>query len=405
MKIAFVAADPWQKARPYLDDLLAKGTDQLAIACAFCTGAGAKILANHASRLRQSDSCLVVSHQPPTDPFALAELNRLVPTRLRVHLGASAPTEQGAKSTSAMMHSKVFYARRGDHCWLWVGSHNLTLYATQGFNCEAGIMLEGAATDPPMVEALRHIKACWNSAVPFSPDLWPEDALNCQKQPTVLIHAEVDQEWREHPLKWFVHLRLGDASLDDRFRQVSMARLFLYERGHLDRGWQHARPIATFAGELTGLRRTPRHPTNPGSGSLFAEATYIIEGATCLRMVERAPMSNLITTEVEVRIDHKVRPDEVWLKQSPAVRLRPNFGPPLAVPVDPDLAGFIQQTAERKPITGFSKKFEIPENSARESDAGTLSERVLETHRAELVFTGQQAVYRHPLIGFAYYRI
>jgi len=39
-------------------------------------------------------------------------------------LGAISPVEISVGA--ALMHSKVFYARAKDECWLWTGSHNLT---------------------------------------------------------------------------------------------------------------------------------------------------------------------------------------------------------------------------------------------------------------------------------------
>ena len=41
------------------------------------------------------------------------------------------------------MHSKVFFARAGEQCRLWTGSHNLTASAMQGVNCEAAVLVEG----------------------------------------------------------------------------------------------------------------------------------------------------------------------------------------------------------------------------------------------------------------------
>ena len=74
MNVEFFAADPDHKARERLDELLTRGVDQLAIACAFCTGAGVELLKRHAQRLKTPGSFVVVSGEPPTDGAALAEL-------------------------------------------------------------------------------------------------------------------------------------------------------------------------------------------------------------------------------------------------------------------------------------------------------------------------------------------
>ena len=50
MKVKFKAANPRQKARPLIDEVLDRGVDQVVIACAFLTGGGAAILKKHAAR-------------------------------------------------------------------------------------------------------------------------------------------------------------------------------------------------------------------------------------------------------------------------------------------------------------------------------------------------------------------
>ncbi len=49
MNVRFVSADPRERARPELDTMLAHGTDQLAIACAFLTPGGVETLNRHAA--------------------------------------------------------------------------------------------------------------------------------------------------------------------------------------------------------------------------------------------------------------------------------------------------------------------------------------------------------------------
>src|SRR5206468_1460240 len=117
MEIEFIAESPRAKARPRLDTILARGLDQLAIACAFCTGAGVQLLTRHASRLALPDSFLVVAAAEPTDYAALGQLHSLIPGKLFVHWGALSPVE--IKVRAALMHSKVFYVRSGRECWLW----------------------------------------------------------------------------------------------------------------------------------------------------------------------------------------------------------------------------------------------------------------------------------------------
>ncbi len=67
MDVEFFADNPRKKARPFLDEILNNGVDQLAIACAFCTRAGIELLMRHTRRLSGPDSFVVVAAAPPTD--------------------------------------------------------------------------------------------------------------------------------------------------------------------------------------------------------------------------------------------------------------------------------------------------------------------------------------------------
>ena len=89
MNVRFVATDPRQKARPLLDELLERGVDQIAIACAFLTDGGAEVLKRHAARLRLSDSFVVVAWEPPTSLQAAQAVHALCPGNFYVHLGGS----------------------------------------------------------------------------------------------------------------------------------------------------------------------------------------------------------------------------------------------------------------------------------------------------------------------------
>src|SRR5262249_29618566 len=152
-----------------LDDILNKGVDQIAIACAFCTAGGVQFLLNHAPRLKSDDSFVVVSWENPTNFAALADLHAAVPGRLFVHFGGKKPEE--VDGWRPLMHTKMFYARRGSTCWVWTGSHNLTVSAIQGINCEAAVLLEGHREEEPIAAAFDHLLACRNEARPFDPDM------------------------------------------------------------------------------------------------------------------------------------------------------------------------------------------------------------------------------------------
>jgi hypothetical protein len=79
MEVKFFAENPRQKAKPPLDDILERGIDQIAIACAFLTGGGAQVLKRHAARLKLPNSFLVVAWELPTDFAAVEAMHKLCP--------------------------------------------------------------------------------------------------------------------------------------------------------------------------------------------------------------------------------------------------------------------------------------------------------------------------------------
>ena len=121
MNVRFVSPVARERARLILDTVLFGGTEQIAIACAFLTPGGVEFLRRHAKRLRLSPSFVVVAWEPPTTHDALNELYAEIPGKLYMHLGSLTPVERGAGSGSALMHSKVFFAKDGRHCSLWTG--------------------------------------------------------------------------------------------------------------------------------------------------------------------------------------------------------------------------------------------------------------------------------------------
>ena len=191
MQVNFSWDNPQAKARNEIDKILNKGTDQIAIACAFCTAAGVELLKHHAPRLRQNDSFLVVSAELPTDLKSLEELHEAAPGHIFVHYSPDLPYENNVGRS--LMHSKVFYSRTGDKCWLWTGSHNLTASATQGVNFEAAIRLEGHFTEAPFVEALRHLEKCKKNSIPYSPGM-VNTGIPSHSEAPLIIHAEADEE-------------------------------------------------------------------------------------------------------------------------------------------------------------------------------------------------------------------
>jgi hypothetical protein len=160
----FLSPDPRQRASVELHNLLAEGTDQIAIAVAFLTPGGAEVIKRHVQRLRSEDSFVVVAWELPTSLQVLNDLHALIPHNLYLHLGDKTPVEKGVGR--GLMHSKVYFARREQQCWLWTGSHNLTASAVLGVNCEAAVVMNGGLDEPVFQDALTHLKRCKSEAAP-----------------------------------------------------------------------------------------------------------------------------------------------------------------------------------------------------------------------------------------------
>lgn len=96
------------------------------------------------------------------------------PDSLRVHLGHSRPTADGAKHAfyryHPMLHSKVYLFDLPENQTIaFVGSHNLTGFALNGLNGEASVRLEGPRTDPTLQDIRAHVMAASNEAVIYDP--------------------------------------------------------------------------------------------------------------------------------------------------------------------------------------------------------------------------------------------
>lgn len=94
---------------------------------------------------------------------------------LHVHLGHTRPTGTNRHPFARyhpMMHSKVYLLDMGDgQAAAFVGSHNLTGFALQGKNGEAGVLLEGPANAPQLVALRQHVDEAVRQAVPYDPGM------------------------------------------------------------------------------------------------------------------------------------------------------------------------------------------------------------------------------------------
>jgi hypothetical protein len=338
MTVDFIAGDPREKARDFLDHIIDSGVDQVAIASAYCTRAGVQLLLRHTARLQNPGSFVVVSADPPTDYQALGNLHLKIFGNLFVHWGASSPVEK--KASAALMHSKVFYARAGNECWLWTGSHNLTANATQGGNCEAAIRLHGSADEQPFVDALRHLQRCRGEATLYDPETPP--VVRGDPTDMLVIHAEADS-LPSNDLPWHVHLCLNSDKFDTLLRPPTEVRLILYPTGSLAGGWSRATPLGAYSGVLTGQNLTGNNP-KAGRAGITAEwqqATFgIREERRVLVLGPDAPPGPRATTQVVIHINDSADPDELLLSAAPRIKPDWHEGETKTTEVDLDMKPF-----------------------------------------------------------------
>jgi len=341
MNTRFFSSFPQKKARTELDKVLREGRDGIAIACAYVTKAGVKLLMQHADRLRHPDSFLVVANDDPTDFKALTELDRECPDRVFVHLGYLEPRERGVGS--GLMHSKVFLASCADGRWLWVGSHNLTGRATQGINCEAAMVIEGTASDQVMKDACEHLQACRATAIPFrdrppgSDD--PPDGPN--PVDVLVIHAELDAELCELP--WYVHLMAPDTRHDEFLLPAGDVLLFLYRPGELAECVDPSKAIRSCKGQITAFNLTEHNPRATGRTATWPRATFEIRQVdSVLRM--SLPMSKTERVETQallaIQRDDKGASEFLYLASRPLYKCEKQAGTPRPTELDGDMVAF-----------------------------------------------------------------
>lgn len=93
----------------------------------------------------------------------------------RVHLGHSRRTggrKHPFERLRPMLHSKVYLFDMPDgSSAAFVGSHNLTGFALRGMNGEAGVLLEGDASDPVFADVRAHVEESFSQAVKYDATL------------------------------------------------------------------------------------------------------------------------------------------------------------------------------------------------------------------------------------------
>jgi len=389
MTIQFISSDPHAKARPHLTRVLSHGTDQLAIACAYCTPAGVELLKPHASQLNQADSFLVVSGEKPTSFTALAELHALAPNRIYVHFGGVTPYETNVGASR--MHTKLFYARANEQCMLWVGSNNLTASATQGVNCEAAILSEGNSNEQIFQQALAHAIACRAEAVPFDPAMVHLDDLEFPPSHTLIIHAEGTVT----ETQFSVLIRVEGNFYDKLFDIQIPVRLYLYDLGGLSQGWQQAQPHSAFWGNMTGVNLTERHPDSAGRAGEWDTPEFLIhvDRRTKIPTLRENDQTNPpeVTTQAVINVSGSCSTEEAWLTKQPKMVSVPLVVERRHMQPDGDMRPFFAPRSFEngnlvyQRIGGHERSIKLNANDVRERDIDLIEKQLdLRVSRSEI---------------------
>lgn len=391
---------------------MSNGTDQLVIATGFCTAAGVALLLAHTDRLKGLDSFVVVPSAPPTDYAELAKLHSAIPNNLFVHWGALSPYEK--KAGAALMHSKVIYARAGQNCWLWTGSHNFTGNATQGGNCEAAVLITGTADEKPFVDALMHLRACRDEASDYDPDMAPPN--DTRREDTLVIHAEGHLD-ANSGLPCRIHLCLDSPNYDDLLTAPVPVRLFLYENGSLTRGWQAAIPKAAFSGVLSGLNLTGLNPSvrRGGTTAEWSSANFNIEEAGgVLVLGDAGPPRRGVTTQAVLAIDAIADTQEALFTEKPRIDQRLISGTERFAAVDPDMRKFFRKADVHAagllhvPVVGREQVIRVAEGDLRLRDFDRIRARIAGRQQIAIEsdeLSEARRVRRHPFLVRAKYKL
>ena len=100
--------------------------------------------------------------------------------RVRIHPGYALGSEASARARPIyrpMMHSKLYLGTSESGAYSgFIGSQNITAFALEGLNAEAGVLLDGLQSDPECVAIEAALSQVYSESQPFDPALIEEYA-------------------------------------------------------------------------------------------------------------------------------------------------------------------------------------------------------------------------------------
>ena len=318
MKAQFFLPNPTSPARAKLNEILAKGESQIAIACAYFSDAGLEILRPHFDRLRLPESFVVVAWDGVTKESvdALNTLNAEMPGNLYLNLGLKTPEENLVGR--GLMHSKVFFARASDDAWLWTGSHNLTASAFGGVNAEAAVLLSGKVLDDPIKDAVAHLSALKSESWPYE-DICAH-LIEWVAEPTLVIHAE--RHVSDFQPFCHIHFLPPTTEYDGRLNLTRRLWLCLYSPGTLRMNHPRPHPEAAYSGHITGVNLTDSHPDYEGIPADYSADYIIQQDGDVFKLTDLVHDLDSPTQGV-FHIQKTEDPAVDWLKEKPRAGIKP----------------------------------------------------------------------------------
>ena len=290
MKIDFISPDPHGAADSRMDDVLAFGTDELAMAFCYLTEPGLDFIKPHALRLTQTANCFAVfSDEDSNKREVLWAAKDMLRDHVRYHRGGLSPQEY---RNGPRMHSKLIYARRGDTCRLWVGSHNLTRNALIGANIEAALCIEGLYSEQIFRDARSHLDRVFIGADPDPGPGGTPPPPNPAIETLLHVHAECHEptalQCGNFPMH--IELRLDVTDCDSALLPSPITHLYLYAPGDLAPSrWRSANPVAAYVGKLMGFNSIVPGTTTTGTPATWPQTTYTIDNADGPPVLRKLP--------------------------------------------------------------------------------------------------------------------
>lgn len=146
---------------------LVKGASQVKFAIAYFTRSAAHSVDPIISAVERLDQSFgIVSVEWPTDIDELVELQKRIPGKLYIHLGA---WPKSGKKDIGKLHCKVVYVESAEYARIQIGSHNWTKAALDGSNIELAVRHEVQRSDPLAGATSQFLDDVRALAEPFDP--------------------------------------------------------------------------------------------------------------------------------------------------------------------------------------------------------------------------------------------